>query len=263
VAIEANKRAFIFGRRAAVDGPSKDASQLPAPARDESVRELAGRRAEELTRYMNARYAERYSAVVEKAIGYEDRLSKPVGFARAVADNLYKLMAYKDEYEVARLYSDEDFVRKLREQFEDGYTLRFHLAPPLFSRRDPATGELLKKTFGPWMLPVFRVLAKGKFLRGTALDPFGYSAERKSERELIEGYIQLVDEIGSTLGDANATKARAVMVWPEKLRGYGHIKDRSLEESRKRLERLLGDFKAVNPLSAPVVAPLPAGADQL
>src|SRR5205814_4672697 len=125
------------------------------------------------------------------------------GLAEAVARTYAKLLAYKDEYEVARLYAEAAFQAELERQFEGDYRLKFHLAPPLFARRDPKTGHLIKQEFGPWMLPLFKMLAKFKFLRGTALDIFGYSHERKTERALIGQYESLVDELLAGLTSAN------------------------------------------------------------
>ena len=247
VAIESNKRAFAIGQNAAVDRGAANAASAPKPSAPKDLESLVERRATELVRYMNAAYAARYRSVVDAAVEYEAGLSSPLGFARSVADNLYKLMAYKDEYEVARLYSDDAFIRKLKAQFEDGYSLRFHLAAPLISRRDPITHELIKRTYGPWLLPFFKLLAKAKSVRGTWADPFGRTSERKTERRLIEDYVALVHEIGARLNDGNADIALEIMNWPNGVRGYGHVKERKLAESRAQLAKLRLQFETVAP----------------
>jgi indolepyruvate ferredoxin oxidoreductase len=139
-------------------------------------------------------------------------------------------MDYKDEYEVARLYSDGEFQRKLAAQFEGDYTLRFNLAPPLLSKRDPQTGELVKQEYGPWMQSAFRWLAKFKFLRGTAMDVFGYTQERKQERQDIVDYRTLLESIILELRDDNYPVAVELAASVSKLRGYGHVKDRNREQ---------------------------------
>jgi indolepyruvate ferredoxin oxidoreductase len=148
-------------------------------------------------------------------------------------------MAYKDEYEVARLYADDGFAKKLGEKFEGDFRLKFHLAPPIFARRDRATGHLQKKEFGGWMLQAFRLLAKLKFLRGTAWDPFGRSAERQAERKLIEDYLAMIEQrISGLKAEQIPLLARLARV-PEMIRGYGHIKEASIAKAlaeRTRLE---------------------------
>ena len=196
-AVTVNLAAFRFGRRAAVDPAGVEALAKPAPEfEDENRRlsqsfdEMVTRRVEFLTAYQGARYAARYRALVEQATAAEAaKAPGQCGFAEAVARYLFKLMAYKDEYEVARLYTDGNFIKQVGSTF-DGKDLRFefHLAPPLLAKVDPQTGVPRKMSFGPWMLRAFGVLAKFKFLRGTPLDPFGYSTERRTERRLIADY---------------------------------------------------------------------------
>ncbi|HZB89989.1 MAG TPA: indolepyruvate ferredoxin oxidoreductase family protein, partial [Stellaceae bacterium] len=200
VAAEANRRAFRWGRWAALDRAAVERIAAPtAPAAErlaETLDEIVARRVQFLTRYQNRAYAARYERLVRRAETAE-RQQAPgtVGFAEAVARNLFKLMAYKDEYEVARLYTDGSFLAALHRQFEGDFTLEFHLAPPLLAERDPVTGHLKKRRYGPSMLRVFAILAKLKFLRGTALDPFGRSAERRTERALIAEYEALIEEL--------------------------------------------------------------------
>jgi indolepyruvate ferredoxin oxidoreductase len=161
-----------------------------------------------------------------------------------VARNLFKLMAYKDEYEVARLYADESFLTQVRNEF-DGENLRFefHLAPPLLARKDKITGEPRKMTFGPWMLPVFRLLARFKFLRGTAFDPFGYSHERRTERALVANYETMLGEVLENLTPANHPVAVGLAAIPEKIRGFGHVKMRHLAAAKADEAALLEQFR--------------------
>ena len=166
------------------------------------------------------------------------------GLAEAVARSLFRLMSYKDEYEVARLYTSGGFEAGLRRQFEGGYRLRFHLAPPLLARRDPETGELRKREFGPWMFRAFRVLARMRRLRGTAFDLFGRTAERRMERRLIEDYCGTVGEILDRLAPANHETAVALASTPEDVKGFGHVKARSVEAAERRAARLRDALRA-------------------
>jgi indolepyruvate ferredoxin oxidoreductase len=166
------------------------------------------------------------------------------GLAEAVARYFFKLMAYKDEYEVARLYTSGDFMNKLRRQFEGDFTLEFHLAPPLLAERDPTTGHLKKRRYGAWMMRAFGVLAKFKFLRGTPLDPFGRSEERRSERRLIDEYEALLDELMAGLSLDNHPLAVELASLPEHIRGYGHVKLASLAAARTRQAELLAAFRS-------------------
>jgi indolepyruvate ferredoxin oxidoreductase len=245
VAIDFNKQAFLWGRRYA-DQPQrvlallqKDVSD-PAPL---NLDQLIDDRAQRLTQYQNGAYAQRYRDRVAKVRKADPQAEIKDSITFAVAQNLYKLMAYKDEYEVARLYSDGKFQHQLREQFEGDFQLRFNLAPPLFSKRDPNTGHLMKQEFGPWMLQAFGLLAKFKFLRGTALDIFGHSAERRQERADIEEYRQLLEEILPDLGNDNYAAALQLAELPGKLRGFGHVKDRNRERLASRRNELMAEFR--------------------
>jgi indolepyruvate ferredoxin oxidoreductase len=166
------------------------------------------------------------------------------GLAEAVARNLFKLMAYKDEYEVARLFADDVFLTQVNNEF-DGEKLRFefHLAPPLFARKDKITGEPRKMAFGAWMLPAFRILAKFKVLRGTAFDPFGYTEERRIERALISDYETMLNEVLASLTPANHPVAVGLAAIPEKIRGFGHIKLRTLAAAKADEAALLEQFR--------------------
>ncbi|HYX01138.1 MAG TPA: DUF6537 domain-containing protein, partial [Reyranella sp.] len=160
-----------------------------------------------------------------------------------VAVNYAKLLAYKDEYEVARLYAETAFRAALERQFEGDYRLKFHLAPPLLAGRDPRTGHLIKREFGGWLLPLFRRLARLKGLRGTRFDPFGYTAERKMERTLIGEYEALVGELLRALSPGNHALAVRLASIPDEIRGYGHVKDASLERARRKQAELLDQWR--------------------
>jgi indolepyruvate ferredoxin oxidoreductase len=155
-----------------------------------------------------------------------------------VALNLGKLMSYKDEYEVARLYSDPAFLKRLEAEFEDGYKLRLNLAPPILGRRN-ARGEPVKSEFGPWMFRVLRWLARMRKLRGTALDPFGRTEERRMERRLIADYREMIEGVLGDLSPATLPLAVDLAGLPDQVRGFGHVKRRSVEEMEARKAELL------------------------
>ncbi len=255
VAVEANRKAFAWGRLAAHDPAAVAAVASPPPPEDASpafdLAAFVARRVEDLTRYQNAAYAQRYRALVARAEQGETTATGRTGeFAEAVARGLYKLMAYKDEYEVARLYGDGRFAAMIAEQFDGDFKLEFNLAPPLFSPRDPATGHLHKRVYGAWMMTGFRILAGLKTLRGTPLDVFGYQAERRTERALIGTYERTVDEL--ILGLSRETHATAVEIarLPERIRGYGHVKDASIESTQAELPVLMDRFRQTPALRA-------------
>ena len=166
--------------------------------------------------------------------------------SRAVARYYFKLLAYKDEYEVARLYSEPAFRQALEAQFEGDYRLHFHLAPSWLAKPDPRTGAPIKREFGPWMLKVFAVLARFKFLRGSVFDPFGHSAEHKVERELIEEYEQWIELLLKEQRPDNYRTAVALAELPEQIRGYGHVKEAHLHKAKAREAELLKEWD--NPL---------------
>ena len=153
-------------------------------------------------------------------------------------------MSYKDEYEVARLYASGEFEAGLRRQFEGDFRLRFHLAPPLLARRDPETGELRKREFGPWMLGAFRVLARMRRLRGTAFDLFGRTEERRMERRLIAEYRETIGEVLDALTPGNHETAVALAGVPERIKGFGHVKTRNLEAAKKHEARLKAELRS-------------------
>jgi len=253
-AVKVNLAAFRFGRRAAFDPASVDALAKP-PVEDEarklsqSLDEMVERRVAFLTSYQNAAYAQRYRTAVDKAKAAEAaKAPGACGFAEAVARYLFKLMAYKDEYEVARLYTGGDFLKQVAATF-DGADLRFefHLAPPILAKPDPVTGVPRKRSFGPWMMRAFGVLAKFKGLRGTALDPFGYSQERRTERKLIADYEAMLDEVTAKLDAANHPLAVALAAVPEKIRGFGHVKARHLAAAKADEAALMEQFRSGKP----------------
>ncbi len=204
------------------------------------------RRVAFLTAYQSARYARRYRRWVEKIINAEaTKAPGQCALSESVARYLFKLMAYKDEYEVARLYTDTSFVERVKSTFDgDNLRLEFHLAPPLLARRDKVTGEPKKMSFGPWLLGVFRVLAKFKILRGTPLDPFGYTAERRTERRLISEYCELLAHIVEHLTPDNHSSAVVLVSLPEKIRGFGPVKQRQLAVVKTEEAALREQFDA-------------------
>ena len=195
-----------------------------------------------------ARYKElssRYEALVARVRKAETARTKGMtGLAEAVARHAYKLMAYKDEYEVARLYALPDFWRELSDTFEGGYKIHLHLAPPLIAERDPVTGRLVKNEYGPWILTAFRLLAKLKGLRGTPFDIFGYTAERRTERRLIAEYEQTIETVLKTLSHDNHALAVEIASLPERIRGFGHVKEQALAATKAREAQLLEMYKA-------------------
>jgi indolepyruvate ferredoxin oxidoreductase len=251
-AVESNKKAFEWGRRAAVDVVAvQNASHSRADRNpvSQSLDELIDRRRTFLEAYQNAAYAQRYTEFVGRVRQAESiHAGGRTELTEAVARYLFKLMAYKDEYEVARLHTGAGFLERVAEQFEGDYTVKLHLAPPLWAKPDPVTGEPRKRSFGPWMLGAMRVLAKLKGLRGTALDVFGYSEERRTERRLIEEYRATVGELVAGLEGGHYAMAVEIASIPEFIRGYGHVKARHLRDAKAREATLLEQWR--NPRAA-------------
>jgi indolepyruvate ferredoxin oxidoreductase len=251
VAVEFNRDAFRWGRRAAVDPDLVRARATPPASVPESHRlsesldQLVSRRVAFLTEYQDAAYAARYAARVGRTREAEAAcLPGETGLTQSVARSLFKLMAYKDEYEVARLYTETDFLKRVADQFDGSYQLNFHLAPPILGDRDAKTGHLRKRSFGPWMLSVFRILARLRRLRGTPFDIFGRSEERRLERRLIGEYEALVDEIVSRLSPSNHDVAVELTGLPTEIRGFGHVKEANLAQVKAREAALLVRFRA-------------------
>jgi indolepyruvate ferredoxin oxidoreductase len=266
-AVESNKQSFRWGRLAAVDPVRVAAAAVPASAKpdsqrfSESVDEMIARRAAFLTDYQDAAYARRYTDFVAKVrAAVTARLPGKTALTDAVARYYFKLLAVKDEYEVARLYTDGDFVKRVAAQFEGDYKLTFHLAPPLSNKPDPVTGEAKKSTYGPWMMTAFRVLAKMKGLRGTPLDVFGRTHERRTERQLITDYEALIDELLPRLAPHNHAIAVELASIPEHIRGYGHVKDRHLKAAKAKEAELVASFRAAAPGAAAALAAIKVAA---
>ncbi len=245
-ALEMNRAALAWGRLMAHDPALIEGLLSSKGVHDEgrvSAAELSADNARELTEYQDRAYARRYLDLVEEAREAEARLANGDGrFALAVARYYYKLLAYKDEYEVARHLSSERFRAAISEEFEGDYTLEFLMAPPILQRRDPVTGRYPKRRFGRWILPALRGLARLKGLRGTLFDPFGYSAHRKLERSLIDTYERDVAMLVSQLDEDNYETAIRLAGWPEHVRGYDTVKDEHLAAAEKKRAAWLAEL---------------------
>ena len=253
MSVESNKQAFLWGRRAAhdlaaVEALAATAGAAPEPAFAETLDDIVARRAEYLTEYQDTAYAKRYADFVakvraaegEQAAGHEE-------LTGAVARNYFKLLAVKDEYEVARLYRSEAFRSALERNFEGDYKLRVHLAPPLITRRNLDTGHLEKKSFGPWIFTVFGLLAKCKGLRGTALDIFGYMTERKAERQLARDYEKTIAELLPALNAGSHALAVEIASIPDHIRGFGHVKEAAVVKAKAREAELIAEWRSPTP----------------
>ncbi len=247
--VKMNQQAFLWGRRAAFDIDAVKKVAFPPATADEGLahrtqsqttEELIARRIASLTDYQSASYAAQYKALVD-AVQAAD---KQGALTEAVARYYYKLMAYKDEYEVARLYTDGAFLAQLNKTFAGDIRLKFNLAPPLLAKRDAKTGELQKMEFGLWILKAFQLLAPLKVLRGTPLDIFGYTAERRMERQLIRDYKKTVETLLANMTPANYAAAVAIASVPEHIRGYGHVKEQHFKDAKKKESALMAAFLA-------------------
>jgi indolepyruvate ferredoxin oxidoreductase len=248
VAVDANKKAFQWGRAAAHDIETVKRIAFPDNVIElkrvaSTLDEIVAKRVEFLTGYQNAAYAKRYAGLVERVRKVESDRLQSTRVTEAVARYYFKLLAYKDEYEVARLHSDPAFRAKIASQFEGNYKLNFYMAPPIISKPDPVSGKVAKKRFGPWMMTAFSLLAKMKPLRATPFDMFGYTAERRTERKLIEEYEATVEEILSRLSSENQALALQLASIPDEIRGYGHIKEGSLKVARIKWNDLLAQLR--------------------
>jgi len=245
VQVANNQSAFEWGRRCAHDLAAVQALLAPAQViefvKKPTLASVVARRVEFLTAYQNAAYAGDYQAFVAKVQAAEEKLGG-TRLAEAVARYLFKLMAYKDEYEVARLHTDRSFTDKIAGMFEGDYKVVHHLAPPLLAKRNDK-GELVKQSYGPWMRKAFGVLARFKGLRGSVLDPFGYSQERQTERALIGEYRACIDELLAKLSGENLALAVEIASIPEDIRGYGHVKDRHLSAARAKWSALMARWR--------------------
>ena len=250
-AVEQNRLAFLWGRRAAHDPdavrrfaePADDtAGAIPLQPLARSLDDLIERRAATLTAYQDAAYADRYRALVKRVRTAEGRLGGQA-LSEAVARNYFKLLAIKDEYEVARLYADPAFMRQISDVFEGDFRLRFHLAPPLLARLDPATGHPAKRSYGPWMMRAFAWLARLKRLRGTPFDPFARTAERRMERRLLADYEDDVERILAVLDADRLPAAVELAALPAGIRGFGHVKAAAAERCAPRRAALLASLQ--------------------
>ena len=253
VQVDKNKQAFLWGRRAAHDYAAVQKllapSQIIAFRKPEALADVVKRRVAFLTDYQNAAYASEYSNFVDRVAAAEATLpalpnGKPrTSIALAVAHNLFKLMAYKDEYEVARLFSNGDFEKKIADMFEGDYTIHYHLAPPS-SAKTNAKGELLKREYGPRMMQLFKFLARFKGLRGGALDVFGRHPERVTERALIRDYRALIEHGLQRLTPETHKLILQIAQVPDSIRGFGHVKERNLAAARTRWQDLRAQLDA-------------------
>jgi indolepyruvate ferredoxin oxidoreductase len=250
VNIDENRQALAWGRLAAVDRKYvvRAAGLSPQPPVAPTVEDMIAHRSALLVAYQNAAYAGSYRQLVERVRQREQAVHPgSSALTEAVARYLYKLMAYKDEYEVARLYTDGQFAEQLRQTFEGDLQLSFHLAPPLFNRGVDAQGRPLKRRFGPWMLRAMGLLARLRFLRGTAIDPFGRLPERREERALVADYRALLAELMAGLNQDNHALAVELASLPDQVRGYGPVKSEAIREYRQARDALLQRFR--NPAS--------------
>jgi indolepyruvate ferredoxin oxidoreductase len=251
-----NKKAFAYGRLAASDMEKLETlvAKVKGEGDDETISktldELIDRRKIFLTSYQDNKYAQRYSDKVSALRSLEeDVIANSDKLAEAVARYYYKLLAYKDEYEVARLYTDPAFKKALKAQFAGNYKIAFNLAPPILERKDPATGRPKKTEFGPWMMIGFKVLSKLKGLRGSMFDVFGYHKDRKAERALIKQYEEDMDLVLSILNSGNHAKCIELLSVPEIIKGYGPVKEENIKKAavlREELLSELGDDKTIS-----------------
>ena len=247
VQVENNQAAFEWGRRCAHDLAAVQAlyrtAQVIEFVKKPGLAELVARREEFLTGYQSAAYAAEYRAFVDKVRAAEENLGRGLHLTEAVARYLFKLMAYKDEYEVARLHTDAAFTQQIADMFEGDYRIVHHLAPPTLAAKNDR-GEPVKKAYGPWMRRAMGWLARCKGLRGTALDPFGRTEERRTERALIQEYRVCIDELLAGLTAERLALALEIARIPEEIRGYGHVKARHLQAARARWAALMQRWRA-------------------
>jgi indolepyruvate ferredoxin oxidoreductase len=246
-AVDMNRRAFEWGRIAAAQPDELQralSGVMAAPSPPKSLDALVEHLRQELVAYQGPAYAARFSALVETARGAERKLpTAREAFSRAVAESAFRLMAYKDEYEVARLYAAREFRESLGVEFARAQKVSLWLAPPLFSRKDPTTGRPKKRRFGPWIFPAMKLVAAMRVLRGTPFDLFGYTDERRAERALIEQFADDARVLSANLTDANFDRALALATAPQEVRGYGSVKHAAIDIYNARRLELLQSFK--------------------
>jgi indolepyruvate ferredoxin oxidoreductase len=235
VSVEANQRAFDVGRLAAADSPVL----LPVAASNglvpEDINAVIERRASFLVGYQNDRLANRYRALVERVRAAEAGRAPSTALTEAVAKSYFKLLAIKDEYEVARLHTEQGFLDRIADGFTGDYRVIFHMAPPLLPGKRDGRGRPRKRAFGPWIVPVLKLLARGRRLRGGVFDVFGYTAERRVERALVGWYEQLIDRLLATLSATNVDRAAAIAAMAMDIRGYGPVKDEAVDKVKARV----------------------------
>jgi indolepyruvate ferredoxin oxidoreductase len=271
VSVDMSLAAFRWGRMAVADrafvmaeiamhAPKVTKPELSAAARtiadavgaQGEARRLLEVRVPELIAYQDEAYARRYAEVLKRVVTAENaKVTGQSGLSEAAARYLYKLMAYKDEYEVARLHTDPAFLAQLEATFKHGYTVKYNLAPPTISKKDPVTGHLIKQQFGPWMRTAFGWMKKFKGLRGGGLDFFGKTDERRQERQMIEDYIRELDGICAALSPVNHAAAVALASVPDEVRGYGHVKEKSIVEAKALREQRAEAFRNPQPQTQP------------
>jgi indolepyruvate ferredoxin oxidoreductase len=258
VNVAKNKQTFDWGRYTAEspDEVEQMAGMIERPAEAaRSLPDIVARRAEFLEQYQDRAYAERYRRRIEQIAAVEEGVSAGSRrLAETVAHNYFKLLAYKDEYEVARLYTQTDFLPSLRRNFGNGFKPKFHFSPPLFAGLDPNTGRPRKYALGAWVLPLLRMLAPLKRLRGTAWDPFGWTAERRMERELIREYEGLLDRFAAELDEAHLDLAVVLAGLPDAVRGFGPIKVQAVERYRAARAARLAEWRDIPPHAQPEAA---------
>jgi indolepyruvate ferredoxin oxidoreductase len=251
-----NTEAFKLGRLAAADPArlvamlkGQDETTAPKTLDAMSLDEIIAHRSALLTDYQNPKLAERYRNLVKQVRDVAVNGGFGEALPRAVAINYAKLLAYKDEYEVARLYTDGKFEKQLRDQFDGDFKISFNLAPPMLAGGKDALGRPRKRAFGAWMLPLFKILAGLRGLRGTPFDIFGHSADRRLERDLIAGYEKDVAHVLSVLSPLTLDTAVELLSLPDRIRGYGPVKEKSVADAKARYAQLAADL--VNPPPAP------------
>jgi len=227
----------------------QDATVAPKTLDEMSLDEIIAHRSALLTDYQDEKLAARYRNMVTQVRNAADNGGFGDALRRAVAINYAKLLAYKDEYEVARLYTDGRFEKQIRDQFDGDFEISFNLAPPMLAGGKDTLGRPRKRAFGAWMMPVFRLLAKMRGLRGTAFDIFGYSADRRLERDLIAGYEKDVAHVLSVLSPLTLDTAIELLSLPDRIRGYGPVKEKSVRDAKARYAQLAADL--ANPPPAP------------